>query len=35
MMYKGKVAVCCDIRTKPSTQSERHLEFLNFKLCGT
>ena len=32
MMYKGKVAVCSDIRTKHSTQSEHHVEFLNSKL---
>jgi hypothetical protein len=31
MMYKAKVAVCSDIRTKHSTQSERHVEFLNVK----
>ena len=31
MLYKAKVAVCSDIRTKHSTQSERHVEFLNFK----
>ena len=30
-MYKVKVAVCSDIRTKHSTQSERHVEFLNVK----
>jgi hypothetical protein len=30
-MYKAKVAVCSDIRTKHSTQSERHVEFLNVK----
>ena len=29
MMYKTKVAVCSDIRTKRSTQSEHHVEFLN------
>ena len=29
MMYKAKVAVCSDIRTKHSTQSEHHVEFLN------
>ena len=34
MMYKAKVAVCSDIRTKPSTQSERHVAYLNVKLCG-
>ena len=33
MVYKGKVAVCSDIRTKHSKQSERHVEFLNFKTC--
>ena len=27
MMYKAKVAVCSDIHTKHSTQSERHVEF--------
>ena len=32
MMYKAKVAVCSDIRTKHSTQSERHAEFLNINL---
>jgi hypothetical protein len=31
MMYKAKVAVCSDIRTKHSTQSEHHVEFLNVK----
>jgi hypothetical protein len=31
MMYKAKVAVCSDISTKHSTQSERHVEFLNIK----
>ena len=35
MMYKAKVAVCSDIRTKHSTQSERHVEFLNIKPYGT
>ena len=35
MMYKAKVAVCSDIRTKPSKQSEGHVEFFNVKLCGT
>ena len=30
-MYKAKVAVCSDIRTKHSTQSECHVEFLNVK----
>ena len=36
MMYKAKVAVCSDIRTKKnSTQSERHVGFLNVKPGGT
>ena len=35
MMYTAKVAVCSDIRTKQSTQSERRVEFLNVKLGGT
>ena len=34
MMYKAKVAVCSDIRTKHSTQSEGHVEFLNVKPGG-
>ena len=35
MTYKANVAVSSDIRTKRSTQSERHVEFFNVKLCGT
>ena len=35
MLYKAKVAVCSDIRTKPSTQSKRHVEFLNATTGGT
>ena len=35
MMYKAKVAVCSDIRTNHSAQSERHVEFLNVKPGGT
>ena len=35
MMYKAKVAVFSDIRTKLSTQSERHVEVLNVKPGGT
>ena len=35
MMYKAKVAVCSDIRTKHSTQSEGHVEFLYVKAGGT
>ena len=33
MMYKAKVAVCSDIRTKHSTQSD--VAFLNVKPGGT
>jgi hypothetical protein len=29
MVYKVNVAVCSEIRTKHSTQSEHHLELLN------
>ena len=35
MMYKTKVAVCSDIRTKHSMQSKHHVEFLNVKPGGT
>ena len=35
MVYKVKVAVCSDIRTKHSTQSEQHAEFFNIKAGGT
>ena len=35
MMCKAKVAVRSDIRKKHSTQSERNVEFLNVKPCGT
>ena len=35
MMYKAKVTVCSEICTKHSTQSERHVEFLNVKPGGT
>ena len=31
MMYKPEVAVCSEIRTKQSTQSEHHVEFFNIK----
>jgi hypothetical protein len=31
MMYKAKVTVCSEIRTKHSTQSKHHVEFLNVK----
>ena len=32
MTYKAKVAVCSEIRTKQSTQSERQVEFLMLNL---
>jgi hypothetical protein len=35
MMYKAKVAVCSEIRTKHPTQSEHRVEFLDFKPDGT
>jgi hypothetical protein len=35
MMYKAKVAVYFEIRIKDSTQSEQHVELLNFKVGGT
>jgi hypothetical protein len=35
MIYKSKAAVCSEIRTKQSTQSEHHVEFLNVKSGGT
>jgi hypothetical protein len=35
MMYKTKVAVYSEIRTKHSTQSEHYIEFLNVKPGGT
>ena len=31
MTYTAKAAVCSQIRTKHSTQSEQHVEFLNVK----
>jgi len=34
-MYTAKAAVCSEIRTKHSTQSEHHVEFLNIKAGGT
>ena len=34
-MYKAKVAVWSEIRTKHSKQSESHVEFLNVKAGGT
>ena len=35
MLYKAKVAACSDIRTKHSTQSERHVEFFNVNPLAT
>ena len=35
MLYKAEVAVCSDIRTKHSVQSECQVEFLNVKPGGT
>ena len=35
MMYKAKVAVCSEIRTKHSTQSERNVEHLIVQPGGT
>ena len=32
MVYKAKVAVYSEIRTKHSTQSEHHVEYLNVNL---
>ena len=34
MLYKAKAAVRSDIRAEHSTQSERHVEFLNVKPGG-
>jgi hypothetical protein len=34
MMYKVNGAVCSEIRTKQSTQSEHHVEFFNVKPGG-
>ena len=31
MIYKAKVVVCSEIRTKQSTQGEHHVEFLIVK----
>jgi hypothetical protein len=35
MTHEAKAAVCSEIRTKHSTQSENHVEFLNGKADGT
>ena len=34
-MYKTEDAVCSDIHTKQSKQTERRVEFLNVRTCGT
>jgi len=34
-MYKAKVAVCSEIRTKHLTHNEYRVEFLNVKPGGT
>jgi hypothetical protein len=34
-MYKAKIAVFSEIRTKYWTQGEHHVEFFNFKAGGT
>ena len=34
MLSKAQVAVCSDIHTKPSTQNEHNVEFLNVKPGG-
>jgi hypothetical protein len=34
MMYKAKVAVCSEIRTKHSKQSEHQVKFFNVKSGG-
>jgi hypothetical protein len=33
MNYTAKAAVCSEIRTKQSTESEHHVEFLMFNLA--
>ena len=35
MMYEAKVAVCSEIRTKHSTQSQHRVEFFNVNPGGT
>ena len=35
MLYEAEVSICSDIRTKHSTQSERHVQVLNVKPGGT
>jgi hypothetical protein len=33
-VYKAKVDVCTEIRTKHPTQSEQYVEFFNIKTVG-
>jgi hypothetical protein len=33
--YEANVIVCSEIRTKHTTQSEKHVEFFNVKRNGT
>jgi hypothetical protein len=35
MMYKAKVTICYEIRTKHSTEREHCIEFMNVKPGGT
>ena len=35
MAYEAEVAICSEIRTEYSTQSEHYVEFLNVKPGGT
>jgi len=35
MTYEAKIAVCSEVRTKHSTQSEHHVECLIVKPGGT
>ena len=35
MRYTAKAAVCSEIRTEQSMQSEHHVEFFNVKPVGT
>jgi hypothetical protein len=35
MMYKAKIAVYPEVRTKHSTQGEHHVEFFNVQPGGT
>jgi len=35
MLYTAKAAICSQIHTKHSTQSEHHVECLNIKPGGT